>query len=367
MLSAGIVGLPNVGKSTLFSAITNLQVEIANYPFATIEPNTGIVNVSDERLDKLASLINPEKIVYTTFRFVDIAGLVKGASQGQGLGNQFLANIREVDLICHVVRCFQDKKIVHVNNTIDPVFDFEIIVNELIQADFELITNRIGKLKRKAESGDKIAKEEFVLLEIVLNGLKQGQMPIQTLSESELKTIKSLNLLTAKPILIVANVSENDLLNLDNNEALKKLNAFLDQKKIPKAITVCSLIEKELSGLKLEQRQYFLDELGLKNYSGLNRVIQAAYQTLNLWSFFTFGKKEVRAWTFKKGWNAPQCAGQIHSDFEKGFIKVEVISWDQLFAMKSLQEAKKQGLIRLEGKNYLIKDGDVCNFKFNVT
>ncbi|AAB95776.1 GTPase-like protein [Mycoplasmoides pneumoniae M129] len=350
MLSAGIVGLPNVGKSTLFSAITNLQVEIANYPFATIEPNAGIVNVIDERLDKLASLIKPDKVTHTTFRFVDIAGLVKGASKGEGLGNQFLANIREVDLICHVVRCYEDKKIVHVNNQVDPVFDFEIIVNELIQADIEVVNTRIGKIKRKAESGDKQSKEEYQLLAPVLQGLQQNQMVLHLVNEVDLKKLKSLNLLTAKPILVVANVSEADLSNLDHNPHLTQLNQFLKQHNLPHAIPVCALLENELSSLDANGRQDWLKELGLSDYQGLNQLIKTAYDAIGLWSFFTFGKQEVRAWAFKKGWLAPQCAGEIHTDFERGFIKVEVISWNQLYELKSLQEAKKQGLVRLRGQ-----------------
>lgn len=366
MLSAGIIGLPNVGKSTLFNAITNSQVEAANYPFATIEPNIGIVNVKDQRLVELANLINPDKLTFATFKFVDIAGLVKGASKGEGLGNKFLSNIREVDCICHVIRCFDSNDITHVNNQVNPVADLETVNTELIISDLEVIENRISKISKKASSGDTLAKIEIDLCLKIKSVLDQGLL-VNTLSFSEAENtlIKSYNLLTTKPFIYIANISENDINDPEKSIHFKNLKLFLANQKFP-LISISSKIESELSLLNEDDKLEMMTSLGMGQESGLDKIIKTAYDILGQLTYFTFGKKEVKAWTFLKGYRAPQCAGIIHSDFERGFIKVEVISAIDLIFYKSEAKAKEAGKLRIEGKEYLMQDGDVCNFRFNV-
>ena len=364
-LTAGIVGLPNVGKSTLFNAITKKNILAANYPFATIDPNVGIVTVPDNRLDFLNNLYKPASLVPTTFEFTDIAGLVKGASTGEGLGNKFLSHIREVDAIVEVVRCFEDKNIIHVENTVDPIRDIEIIEVELILADLEIIENRINKIGKKAMlSQDKEIKKEAELLNRLKSALEANQtIRSLDLEEEELKMIKAFNLLTAKPIIYMANVSEDDLLEGTNNYVEKvKEYAMKSQSGV---IVVCAKIEAELSDLAPEEKQAFLEELGVQE-SGLDQLIRATYSLLGLETFFTAGSDEVRAWTFKTGMKAPQCAGIIHTDFERGFIKAEVMSYEDLEKYGSEKTVKEAGKMRLEGKDYLMKDGDICYFRFNV-
>lgn len=363
-LSTGIVGLPNVGKSTLFNAITNSSVEAANYPFATIEPNVGIVNVPDVRLTNLANLINPEKVVYNTFKFVDIAGLVKGASKGEGLGNKFLSNIREVDAICHVVRCFENTDITHVNSSVDPIRDLEIINLELIFSDIEVINNRLGRIGKKAQSGCKESAFEKEVCEKILAALTNEKLANTVeLNDKEKLVIKSYSLLTIKPIIYVANVSENDLNNLDANIHYKNLENRVGKENI---IPLAIKLEQELSKIEnYDEKKEFLKMMNLTEI-GLDKLILKAYQILDLMTYFTYGKKEVRAWEFKKGMTAPECAGIIHSDFQRGFIKAEIIKYDDLMEFKSEEEVKKQGKMKLAGKDYIVEDGDICTFKFNV-
>ncbi len=362
-LSTGIVGLPNVGKSTLFNAITNSSVEAANYPFATIEPNVGIVNVPDKRLDELAKLINPEKVVANTFKFVDIAGLVKGASKGEGLGNKFLSNIREVDAICHVIRCFDNNNIMHVHNNVDPIRDLEIINLELIFSDIEVVSNRLGRISKKAQSGDKEAAVEKEICERILKTLTSEKLcNTMDLTDEEKSIIKSYGLITLKPMIYVANVSEDDINNLEKNENLKKLIEKVGKENV---IPLSLKLEEDISKLEKDDKQEFLDMLNIKEI-GLDKLIIKAYNILGLQTYFTYGKKEVRAWTFKKGMTAPDCAGIIHTDFKRGFIKAEIISYEDLVSYGSEAKIKELGKMKLVGKDYIVNDGDICNFKFNV-
>jgi len=363
-LTAGIVGLPNVGKSTLFNAITKQNILAANYPFATIEPNIGTVKVPDSRLAVLTEIYQPKATIPTTFEFTDIAGLVKGASKGEGLGNQFLAHIREVDAICHVVRCYDDPNVVHVEGTIDPVKDTEIVNLELIFSDIEVIEKRLYKIEKKAyKINDKVAIKEVLLLKRMQETLMDYK-PVRSmdLTKEEKAFIKGYNLLTNKPVIYLANVKEEDLHN--ENEYVAKLKE-LAKNENSGMLVISAKIESELALLDDESRAMFLEDLGLSE-SGLDLVIKTAYQTLGLATFFTAGEKEVRAWTFRKGMKAPACAGIIHTDFEKGFIKAETLSFEDLVKYGSELVAKENGKLRLEGKDYQLVDGDICHFRFNV-
>lgn len=363
-LTAGIVGLPNVGKSTLFNAITKQKILAANYPFATIDPNVGIVTVPDERLDFLNNLYEPKSLVPTTFEFTDIAGLVKGASSGEGLGNKFLSHIREVDAIVEVVRCFEDSNITHVDGKIDPIRDIETINAELAIADLEVIENRLNRIGKKAAmSKDKETQIEVELLTKLKTNLEKSIAIRQVeLNEVETKLIKSFNLLTAKPIIYMANISEDDLV-IGENEYTKKVDEYAKGENAS-VIKVSAKIESELSELSDEEKQLFLADLGIKE-GGLEKLIKATYDLLGLATYFTAGTDEVRAWTFKKGMKAPECAGIIHTDFEKGFIKAEVMSYNDLETQGNEKKVREVGKMRLEGKDYLMQDGDICYFRFN--
>ncbi|MCI8778618.1 MAG: redox-regulated ATPase YchF [Bacilli bacterium] len=363
-LTAGIVGLPNVGKSTLFNAITKQKILAANYPFATIDPNVGIVTVPDERLDFLNNLYEPKSLVPTTFEFTDIAGLVKGASSGEGLGNKFLSHIREVDAIVEVVRCFEDSNITHVDGKIDPIRDIETINAELAIADLEVIENRLNRIGKKAAmSKDKETQIEVELLTKLKTNLEKSIAIRQVeLNEVEKKLIKSFNLLTAKPIIYMANISEDDLV-IGENEYTKKVDEYAKGENAS-VIKVSAKIESELSELSDEEKQLFLADLGIKE-GGLEKLIKATYDLLGLATYFTAGTDEVRAWTFKKGMKAPECAGIIHTDFEKGFIKAEVMSYNDLETQGNEKKVREAGKMRLEGKDYLMQDGDICYFRFN--
>lgn len=364
-LTAGIVGLPNVGKSTLFNAITNSRVEAANYPFATIEPNVGVVEVKDERLINLSRIFEPERTIFTTFEFTDIAGLVKGASTGEGLGNKFLANIREVDAICHVVRCFEDANITHVYDRIDPVDDIEIINYELQMADISTCENRIGKVEKKAlNTKDKDAVFEYNLLKKINDALNRS-CNIRSLdfSKEEKEYLKQFNFLTAKPVIYVCNIKEEEINDPDSNKYYRAVKEYAE-KENSRTVAISARIEEELSDLSKEEKQEFLKELGITK-SGLDELISQAYKTLGLETFFTVGKDECRGWTFKSGYTAPECAGIIHTDFQKGFIKAEVYSYDDFMEYQSEAKLKEAGKIRLEGKEYHPKDGDIMFFRFN--
>lgn len=364
-LTAGIVGLPNVGKSTLFNAITKAGVEAANYPFATIDPNVGMVEVPDARLDELTRLVKPKKTVPTTFEFTDIAGIVKGASKGEGLGNQFLSHIRQVDAICHVVRCFDDENITHVAGAVDPLADIETINMELVLADLESVEKRHSRVAKIAKTKDKEAVAELAVLDKIKPALEDGQsVRTLTFTEDEEKIVKGMFLLTSKPVLYVANVSEEEVSDTDNNPYVNQVREFAATENA-KVITVCASAEEEIAELDDEDRQEFLEALGIEE-SGLDQLIREAYDLLGLATYFTAGEKEVRAWTFKKGMKAPQCAGVIHTDFEKGFIRAETVSFDDLKHYGSMSAAKEAGRVRLEGKEYVVEDGDVMLFRFNV-
>ena len=364
-LKAGIVGLPNVGKSTLFNAITKQNILAANYPFATIEPNVGTVIVPDARVDYLTSLYNPKRSIPTTFEFTDIAGLVQGASSGEGLGNKFLSHIREVDAIVEVVRCFIDPNITHVTGKVDPVSDIEIINIELVLADLEVVNNRLGKVEKKAESTkDKLLMAEVEVLNKCKNNL-EANIPLRRISfsEDELKLLKNFNFLTIKPIIYVANVSEDDIAVGDNKYSLA-VKGYAEAEGSG-VIVMCTKLEADLAGLEDEERIEFLESVGIKN-SGLDKLIFASYNLLGLKTFFTVGTDEVRAWTFRSGSKAPECAGIIHSDFERGFIRAEVMSYDDLVEYGTELKVKEAGKLRIEGKDYVMQDGDICYFRFNV-
>ena len=364
-LKAGIVGLPNVGKSTLFNAITNNKILAANYPFATIDPNVGVVSVPDERIDKLSELYYPEKTIYTSFEFTDIAGLVKGASTGEGLGNQFLSHIRETDAIVEVVRCFEDNNIIHVEDGIDPIRDIEIINLELILSDLEIVTNRIGKIKKKVESNrDKESLLEYQTLNKCKEELEKNK-PLRLIefTKEEKEILKNFSFITIKPIIYLANIKEDDI-GKEDNTYVKQVQEYAKLENA-KVISICAKIEYELSELDASEKKEMLEALGLEE-SGLEKVIKATYSLLGLSTYFTVGKDEVRAWTFKQGMNAKKCAGIIHTDFEKGFIKAEVISYKDMIKYGSEIKVREAGRARLEGKDYIMQDGDICHFRFNV-
>jgi GTP-binding protein YchF len=361
-IKCGIVGLPNVGKSTLFNALTKAGIEAQNFPFCTIEPNTGVVPVPDPRQDKLAQIVKPERVIATTMEFVDIAGLVEGASKGEGLGNQFLANIRETDAIAHVVRCFEDSNIVHVSGKVDPLSDIEIINTELALADLDSVEKAMLRAAKLAKGGDKEALARQKALEKVLPLLNEGKPArAANLSDDDLKQVRSLNLLTIKPTMYIANVSED---GFDNNPLLDTVAALAESENA-QLVPICAKIESEIIELDDEDKAEFLAELGMEE-PGLNRVIRAGYDLLGLQTYFTAGVKEVRAWTVKVGATAPQAAGVIHTDFEKGFIRAEIVAYEDFVQNNGEQGAKEAGKWRLEGKDYIVKDGDVIHFRFNV-
>lgn len=363
-LKAGIVGLPNVGKSTLFNAITKKNILAANYPFATIDPNVGIVMVPDERIENLKNMYNPERTIFTSFEFTDIAGLVKGASNGEGLGNKFLSHIREVDAICHVVRCFENENIIHVENGIDPIRDIEIINVELAISDLEIINSRIGKISKKAQTNrDKEALIELETLNKAKTALEEGT-PLRLIqfSKDERQLLKNFSLITLKPVIYLANVSEEDLTS--TNKYVDLVSEY-GKKEGAQTIKICAKLESELSELDGEEKKEMLNVIGIEE-SSLDKLIKTTYEILGLATYFTVGSDEVRAWTFKRGMNAKECAGIIHTDFEKGFIKAEVISYKDLIECGSELKVREMGRARLEGKDYLMQDGDICHFRFNV-
>ena len=365
-MKLGIVGLPNVGKSTLFNSLTKAGAESANYPFCTIDPTVGVVAVPDERLKLLGDLYHSKKVTPAVIEFVDIAGLVKGASKGEGLGNQFLSNIREVDAIVHVVRCFEDSNVVHVDGNVNPLRDIETINLELIFSDLEILERRIAKVAKGARM-DKDQAKELAMLERVKERLEDGKLAIgfETEDEDEEEYFKNLNLLTAKPVIYAANVGEEDLANDGADNAGVQAVREYAKETGSEVFAICAQIEEEISELDDEERQMFLDDLGLKE-SGLEKLIRASYHLLGLMSFLTSGEDETRAWTIKQGTKAPQAAGKIHTDFERGFIKAEVVNYKDLLENGSLAAAREKGLVRMEGKEYVVQDGDVILFRFNV-
>ena len=365
-MKLGIVGLPNVGKSTLFNSLTKAGAESANYPFCTIDPNVGVVAVPDERLKLLGDLYHSKKVTPAVIEFVDIAGLVKGASKGEGLGNQFLSNIREVDAIVHVVRCFEDSNVVHVDGSVNPLRDIETINLELIFSDLEILERRIAKVAKGARM-DKEQAKELAMLERVKERLEDGKLAIgfETEDEDEEEYFKNLNLLTAKPVIYAANVGEEDLANDGADNAGVQAVREYAKETGSEVFAICAQIEEEISELDDEERQMFLDDLGLKE-SGLEKLIRASYHLLGLMSFLTSGEDETRAWTIKQCTKAPQAAGKIHTDFERGFIKAEVVNYKDLLENGSLAAAREKGLVRMEGKEYVVQDGDVILFRFNV-
>lgn len=363
-MKLGIVGLPNVGKSTLFNSLTKAGAESANYPFCTIDPNVGVVAVPDKRLDVLGKMYNSQKIVPAVIEFVDIAGLVRGASKGEGLGNQFLSHIREVDAIVHVVRCFEDENVVHVEGSVDPLRDIETINLELILADMDVLDRRLQKTKKSGKSGDKALIAEAAFLEKLMAHLESGECArsFEIEREDEKEIFDSINLLTAKPVLYAANVSEDDAAT--GNAFVEQVKEFA-AKEGSEVFTVCAQIEQEIAELDDDEKQMFLEELGIGE-SGLDKLIAASYKLLGLISYLTVGEKETKAWTITKGTKAPQAAGKIHSDFERGFIRAEIVSYDDLMACGTYTAAKEKGLVRLEGKDYVMQDGDIVIFRFNV-